>query len=77
MFFSLFHFRFFISYSKVKTDADCNNMIKTNRENNEIRGKKMDKHNYFGKLFFMYLLKLTPLIYLTKIHTYIFIKRHM
>ena len=42
-----FHYStFFISHSKVKTDAECDNMIKANRENNELRVKKMDEQNH-------------------------------
>ena len=42
-----FHYStFFISHSKVKTDAECDNMIKANRENNELRVKKTDEQNH-------------------------------
>lgn len=50
MLFSLFYLRFFFSYSKVKTDVECNNMIKVNRENNEMIWKKMDGYDHFEKL---------------------------
>lgn len=46
MYFSVLDIRFFISHSKVKTDAECDNMIKANRENNELRVKKMDDQNH-------------------------------
>lgn len=45
-YFSVLDIRFFISHSKVKTDAECDNMIKANRENNELRVKKMDDQNH-------------------------------
>lgn len=50
-FFSLFYLRFFNSYSKVKTGVECDNMIKVNRENNEMIWKKMDGYDHFEKLF--------------------------
>lgn len=49
--FSLFYLRFLFSYSKVKKDVEYNNMIKVNRENNEMIWKKMDGYDHFEKLF--------------------------
>lgn len=49
--FSLFYLRFLFSYSKVNKDVDYNNMIKVNRENNEMIWKKMDGYDHFEKLF--------------------------
>lgn len=52
IFFPLLHLRYFISYSKVKRDAQCDNTIKAYRKNNEMRVKKMDEYNHSGKPFY-------------------------
>ena len=51
-FFSLLHLRYFISHSKVKRGAQCDNTIKAYREDNEMRVKEMDEHNHSGKPFY-------------------------